>query len=227
MIFDDNFIYENIIPINFMSGTGGNFLSNFLQSAKFNVKKIYEFNKSGNAHAIKREREIRNHNHSPEDSLETKIKYIKYENDFGDFFVQNKIPPFFTTIHGNEILELQKYFKKIIHIYYHEDDYSKIAFIFISKWNADNKNESPSEYKTKVLNHVKNLKLYNHFYKEKNDKNVCCISWKDMFVNDPNILIEKLSKFTYIPENNFYIDNLLLWRDKTKHGVYDVFKVKI
>ena len=41
---------EDIIPVTFIGGTGGNFLCHFIVSAKRNIKNIIELSEHGNAH---------------------------------------------------------------------------------------------------------------------------------------------------------------------------------
>lgn len=228
-MLDDTFIYENIIPINFMGGTGGTFLCNFLQSAKFNIKKLYMFNKFGSCHIYEnkfpRELEIALHKHTLETPLDQKILHIK-NSDLSHKL--NVFPPFFTTIHAGNLSEVKNYFNKIIHIFYEENDSVVIALIFLCKKYIESNSHSIQHIKTNLLYRaIPNFKLNSKTFCYDNVNNVCNISWKDLFVNDPNNLIQKLADFTNIPNENFYVDNLLMWRDKTKQGVYNAFNVKI
>lgn len=228
-MFDDRYIYDNIIPINFYAGTGGTFLCHFIQSAKFNVKKPYNFNKYGSVHVNDkhnwRELEINLHAHSVNASLEEKINRIK-TSDFKYIGEEIKTPPFYSTIHAGNISDLKPYFKKMINLYYEKKDSYHLSLIQLLKVFGE---AVPTlKISSKQLNeNIKNAHNNSRIFCELIDTNICNISWQELFKNNPNILLDKLSKFTNIPENHFYIDNLLAWREKTKKSVFDVFKIII
>jgi hypothetical protein len=51
------------------------------------------------------------------------------------------------------------------------------------------------------------------------------VSWKNIYKDDPSILIDKLHKFTEIPKENFSVDLLNQWRTPTKFGIDSINNV--
>jgi hypothetical protein len=54
------------------------------------------------------------------------------------------------------------------------------------------------------------------------EPNLLNLTWKDIYVNDPTILIEKLSNFSSIPYEKFKLHDLIEWRRRTKNGIEEI-----
>jgi hypothetical protein len=203
----------NIIPIRYMSGTGGQFLSNFITAAKNNNKKEIVLSPYGNAH----ENNLidfflpPNSVYGPRHSDSIKVEALTN--------LQSKdgaTPIYYPAMHLMDIEGLITVFEKVISITYDKDDISDIALIFHGKFYIDELQyikPSSHDYVTMkiTLNNAYSLfKIYESI-------NVLNVSWKELFHLDENIIIDKISSFTGIPKENFNISNLLKWRKATLH----------
>ena len=203
----------DIIPISYMSGTGGNFLCHFIVSAKYNDFDKYALKLStyGNAHGNGADIPIAPYAHY--DSDEKKIDYFLAYNISTD-----KIKPYYTLGHVIDSQLIIKNFKKSIRITYDSDDIELLTNVFIGKYASDSKNLVKSKLSIFVpstkFQLVKNNA--NFVYAQNND--VLCVSWKNIYHDDPTVLIDKLHKFTNIPYKNFSVDQLLYWRKVTRSG---------
>jgi hypothetical protein len=109
-------------------------------------------------------------------------------------------------------------FKKSIRITYDLDDISDISAAFYGKSRIDVR-------KTKLsIKHPANLevtllqsKFNEKFKKIENMPNVLFVSWKELFKENIDDLITKLSTFTSISYVNFSVESLLQWRTKTQY----------
>jgi hypothetical protein len=208
-----------IIPISYMSGTGGNFLCHFIVSAKYNDFSKYALKLStyGNAHGNGADIPIAPY--APYDSDEKKIDYLLSYN-----IAKDKIKPYYTLGHIVDLNLITKKFKKSIRITYDNDDIDLLTNIFIGKYVSDSKNLVRTKLSifipTTKFQLVKNS---TNFVYEQND-NLLCVSWKNVYHDKPQILINKLHKFTDIPAINFSVDQLLEWREATSLGASIVQK---
>ena len=210
----------DIIPISYMSGTGGNFLCHFIVSAKYNDFDKYALKLSiyGNAHGNGADIPIAPY--APYDSDEKKIDYLlSYD------IATDKIKPYYTLGHIVDSQLITKNFKKSIRITYDKDDIDLLTNIFIGKYVSDSKNLVRNKLSIFIpATKFQLVKNSTNFVYEQHD-NVLYVSWKNIYHDNPSILIDKLHKFTDIPVINFSIDQLLQWRDTTRLGANTVEKL--
>ena len=203
---------EDIIPISFMSGTGGNFLCHFIVSAKQNAEDIIELSKYGNAHA-KCLKDIIGPPYGVTMPDHVKIDYI-----LNNAKLAKVEKPFYTNAHLVDIDLINSAFKKSIRITYDLDDIPEISAAYYGKFQVDVR-------KTKLsIKHPVNLevtllqsKFNEKFIKIENMPNVLFVSWKELFKENIDDLITKLSTFTSISYVNFSVESLIQWRTKTQY----------
>jgi hypothetical protein len=206
---------EDIIPIAYMSGTGGHFLCHLLVSAKKNIKKPINFSEYGNAHAGLKD--IHGPKLGPNEADMEKINYILSRTN-----TTIGIKPYFTAIHINDTELLGMYFSRFIRITYELDDVDELAKVFLGKHGIDCFNIKPTPTQLKFyLNKDKTviLKGANYFSHTKKYPSALFVTWKELYHGDSSFLIHKLHRFTEIPIENFDLDSLLSWRDATKNGI--------
>jgi hypothetical protein len=204
---------EDIIPVTFVGGTGGNFLCHFIVSAKRNIKDIIKLSEHGNAHSF-----CFKDIPCPVQGLLTpdlhKIKYIFSQSPYSC-----SIKPHYTSAHLTDINTINSYFSRSIRITYEVDDIPDIATVFYGKFIVD-------EGKTKRSIEYISAECYqriNKFSFKENMTNVLFVSWKELFKGNIEEFISKLSIFTGIDKDNFSQDTLIHWRNKTQYCI-DKFK---
>lgn len=218
---------SDIIPINFFGGCGGMFLCNWLTSAKLNATTEYTVSRYGSMHQGVRDLEIGTHRHDVLAPLTDKLEYIKNL----EFVAPGpKAPPYFTTIHHNgNASELLEHFEKVIHIHYSREDIREIGLIFLCKnyLESNNIDDAVTIAEELLLRGNRHYYTLLKVYSEVESDHICNVSWSDMYHNDPEILLNKVSMFTNIPKENFTISNLLLWRQATREGLLKVFSSEL
>lgn len=201
-----------IIPINFMGGSGGSFLNTWLTISKYQFAGDLEFTKFGSMHTH-RYIELPMHTHMFEHDLQDKIDHIK-QLKFLPTYLPKQVPPYFTTIHA-DVCELKNYFTKIINITYQSRDAFEMAACWMLKYQNDT-TKINSAYFKETLDFI--LLFKNSFTNTDND--ICNVSWHEMFHSkNTDQLIEKLSSYTGIPKSNFNVDYLLAWRNKSSETI--------
>jgi len=207
----------NVIPINYNSGLGGQFLSSFLHAARENTSSTFIFSKEGNAHDS-------NKDHSPPYHMGQDVdgsKNIAVLEEYAKTIPPNKIV--YPHGHYGDPDLLMKHFNKQIKIYYDDSQIDEITGIFLLKHNDTSTMfrdlNNPQVIKKYKSHHVVQ---FSHWHKKKFARlcNNCPdleprmlnISWNDMMYNDPEILISKLHQFTEIPKEQFSRDKFNEWR---------------
>jgi len=206
---------EDIIPIAYMSGTGGNFLCHLIVSAKRNSKELLKLSEYGNAHGGLKD--IHSPFLGPDAPDMEKVNHILSKTN-----TTTTSKPYYTALHINDTQLLGMYFKRFIRITYELDDVDELAKVFLGKHGIDCFNIKPTPTQLKFyFNKDKTtiLKMFNYFNYSKKFPNSLFISWKKLYHGDPSFLIHTLHRFTEIPIENFDIDSLLHWRDVTKNGI--------
>jgi hypothetical protein len=199
---------SDIIPILYMGGTGGHFLSAFLYHAR-EGDNYWQFSKNGNTHHSQKE-------------------YTNYASGEWDIAIDHITPllqiPISDNIkyimsHCTEPELALSYFDKVIKTYYESNDVYEITLAFLAKWGSDHNNLSIDELRKMSipinLRHRNFPKLCKYYESD----SLLNISWKELIHNDPNLLISKLSKFTSMNVERFPIDKLITWRKLTLDGI--------
>ena len=197
---------DEIIPITYIGGTGGNFLCHFIVSAKRNNKDIIKLSEHGNAHLFSAKDII-----GPVQGLLTpdldKIKYI-----FSQLPLSGLEKPYYTAAHLANISTINSYFVRSIRITYDIDDILNIAKVFYGKFIIDGERHKKS---------IKNISAEHYHWLEEfsfkeNMTNVLFISWKELLYGNVIDLISKISIFTNIDKDRFLAESLTHWRNKTQ-----------
>lgn len=219
----------DIIPISFISGTGGRFISYLLNSAKSNVPVEIKFSKYGNAHDIwNLDIEI---GATPYDLTTPLDKHITFfikelsRKQNNSEFVKNNPVPYYGSCHIDHIEELLFYFDKAVHITYDIEDIPMISYALVGKQMIDQcQHDKLLFLKHFYRSHTTLLKSRLSIRKTRIDlePNLLNISWKDIVFNDPNLLIEKLSNFSSIAVDKFKMEDLLEWRRRTNICINEI-----
>ena len=214
---------EDIIPIAFMGGSGGNFLCHFIISAKRKDKTLPNLSLHGNVHDNNyKDLDGPALGHTDPDS--EKIKFL-LSQEISD---KVKPPPYYTVVHFTDNKLLAANFKKAIRIIFDKDDIDTIAINFVTKYQVDTLGEPYDPIQLNSMRMFKKMsiaKWHNYFLKE-DYPNILFISWKELFLGNINDLINKISEYTGIESEYFLKDSLIMWRIKTQQGL-DNFKTTI
>ena len=199
---------KDIIPVTYMSGTGGSFLARFITFAKLNSKDILNLSKHGNAHTgyIELPRSVL----GPAEDDIIKIEHILNIQPCDGVF-----PIYYVPVHIVDLQLCMNFFEKAIRITYEKDDIADVAICYVGKYHVDAIHNESSISNLNLHSQMLLLKFANQFSTMKLNLNVLNISWKELVHYDPNILINKLHNFTKIPLENFNIENLYNWRKAT------------
>jgi hypothetical protein len=198
---------EDIIPITYASGTGGNFLCHFIVSAtrKYNIP--LRLSENGNAHLG-----LKDINGSSLGTAESDINKIEYLLNTPPN--PGSVKPYYTLAHISDINLVNTYFKKSIRITYDLSDTEELTYVYFGKWFTDD-----SKKENVIHNTISSSRLHVHRWLRKFNKldmpNVLFISWKELYKGDPEELILKISKFTHIDTIKFSVDDLIKWRNAT------------
>lgn len=212
IINKDTLPTEDIIPITFMGGTGGNFLCHFIVSAKRNIQDIIELSEHGNAHenCLKE---------APGPSFGVNQPDIKKINFILTQPLYSEIEkPYYTSAHITDINLVTTNFKRSIRITYELNDTEEISAVYYGKFYIDTIN---SNFKTQQIEYINisSIRWQTKFTKLENIPNVLFVSWKELFRGNIEELITKISIFTEIDANNFSRESLMHWRNKTQYCI--------
>jgi hypothetical protein len=209
------FLNEDIIPITFMGGTGGNFLCHFIVSAKRNIKTILELSEHGNAH-----QNCLKDCFSPPYGIpqpdDEKIKFILTQPPHC-----GSEKPYYTSSHITDINLINSNFKRSIRITYDLDDILEISTVFYGKFAVDTYDPIKHNHMKQTPEYIKRVvkSWQPKFTKIENMPDVLFISWKELFKGNVEELITKISIFTGIDSTNFSRESLIHWRNKTQYCI--------
>lgn len=209
-------ITSEIIPITYIAGSGGTFLSNFITYAKLNNKNLMTFSTNGNAHSCTLD-------------ITTDNKLHSYSTDQLDYLLSKgkgtSDPPYYIPIHYSDKLILDDLvtdkFNKLIRITYTQSDINDIVCAFLGKYHIDERGMTAPIIRSKFSIITSTYNFFLERFKI-SDSKVLDISWNHLLYNDIDILVNELSNFTTIPKDNFNLENLLNWRSKTLQGIENV-----
>jgi len=215
---------EDIIPITFVGGTGGNFLCHFIVSAKSNIQDNIQLSRYGNAH-----------DNGLKDCFSPPYG-LRFADGYKIDFILSAEPhegskkPYYTASHIVKMDLINNNFKRSIRIVYDldDDDINEISIVFFAKYFIDSYNPSnPISMKPQNLSKVKKgITLWQpYFSKLENMPNILFISWKELYKGNIEELITKLSIFTEIDPNNFSRESLMHWRNKTQYCIDKFTKI--
>ena len=200
---------DDIIPISYMGGTGGNFLCHFIVSAKRNIKNVISLSEHGNAHEFSLK------------DLDTFSKGINWSDKDKIDFLLSQAPdatikkPYYVSCHIKDINLINNIFKNSIRIVYDPDDLEEITSVFYGKWAVDDVQKTRPIYSKEF--YLRDIRKHqSKFNKVEEMNNILFISWKEYFKGNIDDFIKKLSTFTNIDVKNFSKESLIHWRSKTQ-----------
>lgn len=210
---------HNVIPVNYFGGSGGQFVSSLLYSAREKDYNNWHFTEQGQCHASNQDRSIELINRpnivddpTGEINLNLIIDYAKTVSSDKVFYPQSHL------IDPDKVL---KYFNKQIKVYFDPDQADEIVGVIMLKLpdhfaHVVKHKSSPAWIKRKEL-----INKYSRLCNNCPDlePRMLNISWNELVYLDPTILISKLSKFTGIPEGDFDFKNFIKWRELTSSTI--------
>jgi hypothetical protein len=217
-------IIPDIIPITYMGGTGGNILTQFLIKAKNLDFSDILLSEHGNAHRNRQEVDISTFcKMGVIWSDMDKITNIMNATRFGNTFA-----PYFIPVHLVNTAIFKNYFNKIIRITYTEDDILDLAYIYFMKYHidiygsdemlpiliGDDDRDIKATYSYKLF-----LPYFKHF---PSDENILYVAWEEIYKDDIDKLINRLSEFTNIPKINFNKNMISNWRQITTASLTEI-----
>jgi len=216
---------EDIIPIAFMGGSGGNFLCHFIISAKRKDKTLPNLSLHGNVHD-NNYKDLGGPALGVTDPDSEKIKFL-LSQEISDN-VKMTPPPYYTVVHFTENKLLAANFKKAIRIIFDKDDIDDIAINFVTKYQVDTLGEPYDITRLNSLRTFKKMSIvkWHRYFLKEDYPNILFISWKELFLGNIDELINKISEYTGIESEYFLKDSLIMWRIKTQQGL-DNFKTNI
>ena len=205
-------LIEDIVPISYIGGTGGNLLCHLIVSAKRNIHDLIVLSEHGNAHI-----------HSLKDLPMLPGGINMPDTEKIEFMLKN-LPndtsekPWYTPVHIRDIKLITQHFKKSIRITYDIDDVDDLCNIVFGKWYVDDvlSGNIISNRTHSKLSMRQGLMGWSKQFKKEDIPDVLFVSWKELFKGNIDELITKLSTFTGIDSNNFSIESLTYWRNKTQ-----------
>jgi hypothetical protein len=220
--------FEDVIPINYMGGSGGHFLSSWITYAKYNFSE-YRLSENSNAHDNLKECEWENPDQGMYFINMTWEEQLKFLQSLQIVPQWNKMlggklnKPYFFPVHSKYQKYLVEAFNKVITITYEEKDIEDIAKVYAVKRGIDLLNQNASF--TRSLYKQQKLALLDHIQIYQNHDVVNClyISWEKLINLPYDDLADKISNFLDIKNLYFSIDFLENWRIGTKKciEVYD------
>jgi hypothetical protein len=211
-------IIPNAIPIAFMGGTGGHFLTSLLIKAKHNDFNHINLSKSGHAHGNQMDIGSKARSMGTVLPDSNKIDLLKH-----DFTILGTATPYFFPLHLQDLKSYRHFFDKVIRITYTSSDIAIINFAFLAKHTIEDK-KLPVDMGLFTKRCLLLVRVNQYFTDETPIDDVLYISWKELYQESVSVLINKLSNFTNIPKLNFNESSIYSWRETTNQGILKLRK---
>lgn len=206
---------DTFIPVIYIGGSGGNFLASFITAAILDDDSTIKFSRFGNAHDSNVER-ISLHTTDNVDDIYSLVVDRAVTNLP---IIVDSICPKYILLQHNQYQHLDAIialFKKVLLISYDENDIDEIAQVYIAKHTVDTEGKKfDSLLKEEYVITAKRLKDLQKLYQNIYGDHVDIISWKELFKEDPILLINKLSNYSGYPAEKFSLNKLNEWRRLT------------
>jgi hypothetical protein len=212
--------HTKIVPVTYAGGTGGKFLTYLLNSAKISNYGPMKLSKHGNAHAIYDNDVVNMHTLPYTIEVPTNDQISELLN-----YINNDEMPIYCSCHILGIDELVKNFDKVIQICYDEEDIPDIAYAYTAKIGLDENNDDEINYLSNLVKSCarSNLKIITKFtYRYDLEPALLNVTWKELYQDDIDSLITKLSNFSNLSKDNFKKDQIIEWRILTHTGIEKV-----
>lgn len=205
-----------VVPIMYVAGSGGHFLSSLLRRARSNYTANIPYGLSGygNCHNAIIDFGVFGGMETPFNEKMARLRQKPLEPN----------TTYYWPIHFNDIDLLMKEFDRSIKITYDEHDYLELAAIFYVKWGVEGKNTtlpfSVYKFEDLLIEHQESFYPTTDY-----GDNILNISWRELY-HEENIddVITRLSAFTDIPTDRFDKDFITQWREGTAQGLLAVDK---
>jgi hypothetical protein len=202
-------MFFNIVPVVFVGGSGGNFISRFISMARDNNQTPAKFSKHGNSHSGR----LINFDH-----IYSKISHIC--EDVIPLIKKERYLPldktFYPSLHVGDVNVVPTIFNRAIKITFDQNYQQEVALVYVLKEEVDRQNKTFTI--EKVNARIRFVEKYNRLYNccaAIDHPNVFNIDWTEIMYGNPQLFIEKLAEFTQIPFENFNLTNLLTWQNMT------------
>jgi hypothetical protein len=194
---------DKVTPIFYVGGSGGHFLSALLNCAKVNHNEPLNFSEFGHAHNT-----LFGINQYP--MTDENIESIKEKHKDGFRFISTH----------TDIDFLLTHFDKLIIITYETDeDIKEITAARIIKVGYGIHRIQLDRIPNLTTNHIIDLRSRMKDFDICSKDNILCISWANLYKDDPKNLISILHSFTNIPKENFSIEIISQWRTLTMKSI--------
>jgi len=203
---------SEIVPVTYLGGTGGNFLSWFISLAQRNDNTIMQFSEHGNAHASPYACHGDNNRQAVDDNI--KIHDLLEQ---GPRRFPNTV--WYPNVHLKNLSLAANQFERAIRITLDEDDCDTLISIMTGKVRLDLNILKLEDIDKNHFNRKQTLLDWLPMYQVEPFDNVLFVPFKDMMYNSADVLVNKLAEFTSIPAEHFNKSNLLAWRMKTSDGI--------
>jgi hypothetical protein len=210
----------HLVPVCFLGGSGGNFLSTWIAQADDSSTPLTEFSKHGNAHLYKsRPAKYLFNMFSDQSAAIESLKLYDSEltkRTFSDCHLVNDA----------QILEN---FNTCIKVYFDVDDIPDIAYSFVGKYcideagGAEDSVTLTKQFQDRLL--VINDKFPGFTKPLPSQEGTLSVSWKELVYLDANALVAKLSTFLSIDTVKFDVAALLKWREITLASIISLKSV--
>ena len=197
---------DHLYPIAFLGGSGGTFLSSWLNEAAYGIP--VKLNDTGNAHQSSKYAGFSIFDEQS-DAIESLKK--KYIGSSIKLFVASHIV-------DNELLLSS--FAKCTKLTYDLDDTLDIAINFYAK----NSIYSSQDVRSFINSRLKATEQFNAAMTIRlpESEKYSNVSWKELLYGDSSSLINYLSNFYSIDSSRFNVDILARWRELTLNNIYTV-----
>ena len=198
---------STVIPISFVPGSGGRFLNYILNSTKATVGSI-NVDLEGMYNLVVAFGNMKVQSQSMLVPAQNQI------NDLLNYAIDKDVGTLeYCSCHVLDIDMLLNNFQKVIQITYEESDLADISFSFISE-------NIPEDIKAVSSATVNNNMTYISNFKTNNDEtSFLRVTWKELYKEDIDALITKLSNFLNIHKDLFDIDEIIKWRKQTNINI--------
>ena len=205
-----NFVAADTIPVRYMVGTGGVFLTTVLTGAKYNEKIAIKLSRYGNCHS--REQDFSHYIHPSHGLGPIHDDDIKM-NALNSMTFAFGEPPYFVHTHITDLKKTLSQFPKVLTISYTIDDYETLSDVIIYKYTQDTAMKSHDldksmEFWTKIM-----IKYHSHFNEEAEGNTN--IPFNLMLNGDIEEFVSVLSNVSGYPRENFDREFINEWRRKT------------
>jgi hypothetical protein len=204
---------QAIVPVTYMGGTGGQFVSALCYAARHSNYDGIKFSKFGNAHLSTTDFFL------PGDFTNSVDKQIEKI-----LSVDTPSPPYHVGMHLRDIDRVMDVFQRAIRITYSQNDIEDLAAIFLGKWGIDSNFCNLDDLENFQLTYRKRIFFLNknlEYWQPKNNfgDRLLYISWRDLYKNSIDDLTKKLSTFIGFKFDSIVVEKIAEWRSLTENGL--------